>query len=79
MSKIIMADCGSASNIFDANGLRLQEHFEKCRSLLGNFSSRTTSCAKNSQISQRGFTPLDSPTAKCHRVSTPKISRLWAS
>lgn len=84
MKSIIMAEPNSASKIFDLNGLRLNEHFEKCHSLLGNFLYALLRNAKNSPISQMGCTPLDSPMAKYRhkknsRLLTLKIFDQWVT
>lgn len=84
MKSIIMAEPNSALNTFDLNGLCRNEHFEKCHSLLGNFLNAPLHFTKNSQISQRGYTPLDSPMAKCRhkknsRLLTLKIFDQWVT
>lgn len=84
MREKIKAASKSAIKNIEPNVLRPEGHFEKCRSLLGNFLDASLHYTKNSPISQRCCTPLDSPTAKyCrneqHPKSTPKNFQLWAT
>lgn len=72
MTPIIMAEPNSALKTFDLNGLRRNEHFEKCHKLLGNFLNAPLHFTKNSPISQMGCTPLDSPMARYRHTKISK-------
>lgn len=76
MKSIIMAEPSSALKTFDLNGLRRNEHFEKCHSLLGNFLNAPLHFTKNSRISQRGCTPLDSPDGEVSPYHILKVLTL---